>query len=84
MNSTNKKINYSDGTSSLVEISSTDNYHVNLNNKYVIANNYTKNKNNSLFTSDIGVNSRGFASITILASIISVIAFIIMILSFRI
>ena len=84
MNSTNKKINYSDGTSSIVEISSTDNYHVNLNNKYVIANKYTKNKNNSLLTSDIGVNSRGFASITILASIISVIAFIIMILSFRI
>lgn len=84
MNSTNKKINYSDGTSSIVEISSTDNYHVNLNNKYVIANKYTKNKNNSLLTSDIGVNSRGFASITILASIISVISFIIMILSFRI
>lgn len=84
MNLVNKKINYSDGTSSIVEISSTDNYHVNLNNKYVIANKYTKNKNNSLLTSDIGVNSRGFASITILASIISVIAFIIMILSFRI
>ena len=84
MNSTNKKINYSDGTSSIVEISSTDNYHVILNNKYVIANKYTKNKNNSLLTSDIGVNSRGFASITILASIISVIAFITMILSFRI
>jgi hypothetical protein len=46
VNSTNKKINYSDGTSSIVEISSTDNYHVNLNNKYVIANKYTKNKNN--------------------------------------
>ena len=84
MNLVNKKINYSDGTSSIVEISLTDNYHVNLNNKYVIANKYTKNKNNSLLTSDIGVNSRGFASITILASIISVIAFIIMILSFRI
>lgn len=84
MNLVNKKINYSDGTSSIVEISSTDNYHVNLNNKYVIANKYTKNKNNSLLTSDIGVNSRGFASITILASIISVIAFIIIILSFRI
>ena len=84
MNSTNKKINYSDGTSSIVEISSTDNYHVILNNKYIITNKYNKNKNNSLLTSDIGVNSRGFASITILASIISVIAFITMILSFRI
>ena len=84
MNLINKELNYSDGTSSIVEISSTDNYHVNLNNKYVIANKYTKNKKNSLLTSDIGVNSRGFASITILASIISVIAFIIMILSFRI
>ena len=84
MNSINKEINYSDGTSSIVEITSTDNYRVNLNNKFVIANKYTKKKNNSLLTSDIGVNSRGFVSITILATIISIIAFIIMTISFRI
>ena len=84
MNSINKEINYSDGTSSLVKITSEDNRQVKLNNNYVIANKKVNKFKDSILGSDIGIGSRGFASMTIFASLISIIAFIIMIISFRI
>ena len=86
MNSINKKINYSDGTSSIINISSSDNYHVVLNKNYTLANKNIKTNRfkNSILGSDIGVNSRGFASVTALALLISLISFIIMIICFRI
>ena len=86
MNSINKEINYSDGTSSIINISSNDNYRVALNNKYVLANkNYQTSKfKNSILGSDIGIKSSGFANITFLATMISIITFCLMIISFRV
>lgn len=86
MNSINKEVNYSDGTSSIIEITSNDNHKVNLNNKYILANKkITKDKiNNSILLSDIGIHSKGFVSIAFLATIISIISFIAMIFSFKI
>lgn len=86
MNSIEKEINYSDGTGSIINISSSDNYHVNLNNNYVLANKHYKiNKfKNSILGSDIGFKSNGFANITFLATMISIIVFISLILAFRI
>ena len=86
MNSINKEVNYSDGTSSIIEITSNDNHKVNLNNKYILANKkITKDKiNNSILLSDIGIHSKGFASIAFLATIISIISFISIIFNFKI
>ena len=86
MNFINKEINYSDGSSTIVNITSEDNHQVNLNKNYVLANkNIETNKfKNFILGSDIGVNSRGFANIATLATLISIIAFISMILSFRV
>lgn len=86
MNYINKEINYSDGTSNIVEITSNDNHQVNLNSNYILANKKIKTNKfkNSILGTDIGINNKGFADIFFLATLISIIAFIIMIFSFRI
>ncbi len=86
MNYINKQINYHDGTRSIISITSEDNYHVNLNKNYVIANKDIKTNKfkNSILGSDIGIGSKGFVSVAALATIISIIAFVTMIISFRV
>ena len=86
MNTFNKEIRNNDGTVDLIEISSRDNYKVNLKSNYKLANNYSKNNRfkNSIIGSDIGIHSAGFVSIAIISTLISISAFVIMILSFRI
>ena len=82
----NKEIKYHDGTSVTIDIISNDNYQVNLNKNYVLANkNIKTNKfQNSLLGRDIGIGSSGFASIATLATIISVVSFVAVILAFRV
>ena len=82
----NKEIKNSDGSTYLYEISSNDNYRVNIGNNYKLIKFYKTKKSfkDTILGSDIGVNSRGFASVAVVSTLIAVFTFIIMMLSFRI
>ena len=73
----NREITNSDGTKDIIMIESNDNYKVNLNGKYKLANCYINEKSfsnkfkNSIFGADIGVKSQGFGSVLTLSLIIA-------------
>lgn len=79
-----------DGTVDTMIISSNDNYMVNLNGGYVLANKVVTKKNvgdyfkNSILGADIGINSNGFMSVAMVSFVIAVLAFVVLYFSCRI
>lgn len=90
MNNITRDYKNEDGTIDTFVISSSDNYRVNLNGGYKLANKYVSKRTfgdifkNSIFGVDIGVKSNGFASITMLSFTIAVTVFVILCKLFRI
>lgn len=85
MNNYQKDIKNEDGTSETIVITSQDNYTLNMNKTYKLANHKEKKENilvkkfkGSILGADIGVTSSGFSNIAILATIIAVGAICIM------
>ena len=77
-----------DGEISTINIQPMNSVNVNLGqvNKYKLSNQFNKKnpfKKNGLLRMDVGVRSRGFARVTILATIISVSAILILYFMFR-
>ena len=77
-----------DGEVSTINIQPMNSVNVNLGrvNKYKISNHFGKKnpfKKNGILRMDVGVRSRGFARVTILATIISVSAILILYFMFR-
>lgn len=90
MNNISKEILNDDGTSSTVVASSSDNYKLNLDKKYVLVNRTPKKESkinkkmkNSLLGADIGIKSKGFSSVAILATVVTLAAFIIIYFMWR-
>ena len=85
-NTIRKEIKNSDGSSSLVEISSNDNYFVNIGNNYKLIRygNNKKSFKDTILGGDIGINNHGFASMAIVALVIAISVFAILMYSFRI
>ena len=84
MFSINKIVKYNRGECEL-NITSNDKYRVKLPKNYKLVNHYSSNiLKNTLLGSDIGINSEGFVTITVISTLIAVASFIMMILSFRI
>lgn len=82
-----KEVKNNDNTIDMIEFSSNDNYKVNIGRNYVLANRTYEMTNafkKSIFGSDIGHRSQGFAGITALSAVIAVSVFVGLILSFRI
>ena len=82
----NKNIRNRDGSLETIEITSNDNYTVKIGTNYKLAN-YEGPKNrfkNSIIGSDIGIHSKGFISVAIVATLLSLGALLIMYISFRI
>ena len=90
MNNFTKEIKNDDGTEETIVISSNDNYVLNMNKTYKIANHTQKKQSklarkfkNSVLGADIGIKSAGFSNIAILATIIAVGALCVMYLLWR-
>ena len=86
-NTIRKTIKNSDGSTSLVEISSNDNYFVNIGNNYKLIrfnNNNKKSFKDTILGGDIGINNHGFVSMTLTALVIAISVFAILMYSFRI
>jgi len=88
MDTMNKEIKNRDGSTDLVMISSEDNYTVNLNKNYKLVG-YAGNKmndkfKNSILGSDIGINSKGFASVMLVSTIIAIGTILTMYFSWRV
>ena len=78
MNNITKSYQNSDGIKETVIANSEDNYPINLNSNYKLANHKQKKENNaikkfksSFLGSDIGVKSAGFSNIAILATVLA-------------
>lgn len=87
MNTLIKEVKNSDKTIDTIEISSNDGYEINMKMNYVLANRTYEKTNafkKSVFGSDVGHKSQGFAGITVLSAVIAVSVFVGLILSFRI
>ena len=88
MNYFTKKIKYANGKVDTIMIHSDDNYVVDFHKSYtLVGHNYNKINNrikNSVLGMNIGFGNSGFASMTLIAAFVAVIAFVGMILSFRI
>ena len=88
MKTISKMLNNRDGSIDQVIISSNDDHKIKLNKKYVLVgyegNKYLDNFKNSIFGMDIGINSNGFASIMIIATLLAIATLIGMYLAFRI
>lgn len=89
MNNITKKFKNEEGIEETMIISSTDNLKVSLNGRYQLANKM-KNSNkladkfkNSILGSDIGIKSKGFGSVAILATIIAVLVLVAMYFMWR-
>ena len=85
MNNLSKSYITEEGNEETIIASSKDNYQIKLNAKYKLANHTEKKQSTlskkfkgSLFGSDVGVHSKGFSSIAILATVIAITAFAIM------
>lgn len=90
MNNFTKEIKNDDGTEETIVISSNDNYVLNMNKTYKLANHSQKKQSklarkfkNSVLGADIGIKSAGFSNIAILATIIAVGALCVMYLLWR-
>lgn len=88
MKTINREIKNKDGSIDRVIISSNDNYSVNLSKNYKLVG-YAGNKRkdsfkNSILGYDIGLSNSGFVSMTVIASIIAILAFVSMYFIFRI
>ena len=76
MNNMSKNLINEDGTEETIVMSSNDNYNLNMNSSYKLANKTEEKKSalakkfeNSILGADIGMKSRGFSNIAILASL---------------
>lgn len=85
-----RDIKNDDGTEETIIISSNDNRVLNLNQTYKLANQTKKKENklmkkfkNSILGADIGVKSRGFSNVAILATIIALGSIFVMYLLWR-
>ena len=91
MDTFQKDMKNPDGTIETLLISSNDNYKINLNQRYKLAN-YKQHKENklanifknSIFGSEIGIKAEGFSTIAILSTVIALGVLIIMIAAWRI
>ena len=79
MNNFQRDFKNEDGTEETLIITSSDNYTLNLTQKYRLANHKVKKENkivskfkNSIFGADIGTKSSGFSNVAILATIIAI------------
>ena len=90
MNNITRDYRNDDGTVDMIVISSNDKYRVNLNGGYKLANKYVSKKTlgnmfkDSILGVDIGINSNGFASITMLSFAIAITVFVVLCKLFRI
>ena len=90
MNNISKNFVSDDGVNETVVASSNDDYQLNMDRKYVLANRkekkeskLTKKFKSSLFGADIGVKSKGFSSVAILATVIALAVFIVIYFMWR-
>lgn len=90
MNNMSKNFTNEDGTQETVVIKSSDNYSLNMNETYRLANKteekqsrLAKKFKNSILGTDIGVKSAGFSNIAILATVIAVGALLVMYFMWR-
>ena len=79
MNNYQKNIHNEDGTEETIVITSQDNYNLDMNKTYKIANHTIKKESalakkfkGSILGADIGVKSSGFSNVAILATIIAI------------
>ena len=79
MNNFTRDIKNDDGTEETIVITSNDNYNLNMNQTYRLANHKTRKESklakkfkNSILGADIGFKSGGFSNIAILATIIAI------------
>ena len=85
MNNLSKKVVNDEGQEETVIATSNDNYKINLNSKYTLANHSFKKENKflkkfkgSILGADIGIKSNGFSSIAVLAVVIAIAALVVM------
>ena len=78
MSSLRKNFKDDEGNDSVLEVSSNDGYTVNLNKNYTIANRAHSNESalakkfkGSMLGADIGVKSKGFSTVAVLAIVIA-------------
>ena len=86
MNLIRKVLKNKDGSANKIIAKSTDNYNIDINNNYQLVKFYKERKSfkDTILGSEIGFKSRNFASVIVISTLISVSAFILMVLSFRI
>ena len=80
------EIKNKDGSVNKILVTSDDDYRVNIANNYQLVKFKKERKSfsDTILGSDIGVKSNGFTSVLLIALIVSVAAFTLMLLSFRI
>ena len=90
MNNLSKNFIDDEGKEETIVATSTDNYNLNMQGKYTLANRTDKKTNKfvekfkgSILGADIGVKSNGFSSIAILAIVIALAALVAMYLIWR-
>jgi len=90
MNNISKDFVNEDGTHETVVASSNDNYKLDLDRKYVLVNRgqkkeskFAKKFKNSLIGADIGVKSKGFSSVAILATVVALAALVVIYFMWR-
>ena len=90
MNNFQRDIKNEDGTEETIVVTSNDNYNLNMNKTYKLANHTPKKENflvkrfkNSILGTDIGIRSSGFSNVAILSTIIAVGALLVMYLLWR-
>jgi len=88
VNTLNREMKNRDGSVDKLIISSDDDYSVKLSKKYVLVgyagNKHIDNYKNTIFGMDIGINSYGFASIMIMASLLALALLVGMYFLFRV
>ena len=90
MNNISKDFVGDDGVNETVVASSSDNYELNMDKKYVLANRKEKKESKlakkfkgSILGADIGIKSKGFSSVAILATVIALAALIVIYFMWR-
>ncbi len=83
MNNISKDFTNDDGTNETMVASSSDGYQLNMDKKYVLANRKEKKESKlakkfkgSVLGTDIGIKSKGFSSVAILATVIALAVFV--------
>ncbi len=79
MNNIQTNLKNTDGSIETLVITSNDNYVLNMDKKYILANKESKKNNkivnafkNSILGADIGIKSEGFSHVAILSTIIAI------------